>query len=89
MTAPKCGKCLLSEFDIDFFADTIADCISRIPEEKRTSEAEYKRRLGICLDCPSLMDGMCGECGCFAELRAAKAWLGCPICRWSGVITRD
>lgn len=83
-TLMKCGKCLLSEYDPKFYTESIAEYISLIPEDKKTPPDEYRRRLGICVSCPSLMDGMCGECGCFAEIRAAKAYMHCPLSedRW-------
>lgn len=82
MSAPKCGKCLLSEFDMGGFAETVREYISLIPDDKRTDGKEYSRRLGICRKCDSLTDGMCGECGCFAEIRAAKAYMSCPVNNW-------
>jgi hypothetical protein len=82
MNKPKCGKCLLREFDMGEFADTVKEYISLIPTERKTDDAEYNRRLGICRMCDSLTDGMCGECGCFVEIRAAKKQLNCPIEKW-------
>ncbi len=29
-----------------------------------------------------LSDGMCMECGCYVQVRAAKSPLYCPIGRW-------
>lgn len=82
MSAPKCGKCLLSEFDMSEFAETVREYISLIPDDKKTDDEEYRRRLGVCRECSALTDGMCGECGCFAEIRAAKAYMNCPVNRW-------
>lgn len=78
----KCRKCLLEELDAKKLAESIADHVSLIPEDKRTDAEEYSRRLGICKGCPSLMEGMCGECGCFVEIRAAKSHMRCPVCKW-------
>lgn len=82
MSAPKCGKCLLSEFDGAEFAHTIAEHIALIPKERKTPAAEYAQRLEKCRQCSALTDGLCGECGCFAELRAAKKIMKCPINKW-------
>ncbi|MGN1090089.1 MAG: DUF6171 family protein [Huintestinicola sp.] len=81
-TVHPCRRCLLSEFDKDLFLSSVAECIERIPEEKRTSEEEYSRRLSLCRECDMLNEGMCGECGCFAELRAAKNFMHCPVEKW-------
>ena len=81
----KCRRCLLSEFDMELYAESVAQCIERIPEDKRASREEYDARLGICKSCEMLGAGMCGECGCFAELRAAKAYMGCPVGKWTAV----
>ena len=83
MNGAKCGKCLLTEFDGGRFAERIKEYISLIPEEEKTAAEEYRRRLDICRRCFALMDGLCGECGCFAEIRAAKRRMDCPVGKWS------
>lgn len=77
-TSIKCGKCLLSQFDSEKFVSAIAEYISVIPSHKKVSDEEYKRRLDICLTCDLLRDGICGECGCFVEVRAVKKEKSCP-----------
>ncbi len=76
----KCGKCLLSQFDSRKFVSTVEEYISVMPPEMKVSEDEYNRRLRICLECDMLLDGLCGECGCFVEVRAAKKNMSCPHC---------
>jgi hypothetical protein len=83
MSAVKCGKCLLSEFDMSEFAETVKRYVSLIPADKKSDGAEYARRLGICRGCDMLIDGMCGECGCFVEIRAAKRLMRCPTEKWN------
>lgn len=80
--APPCRRCLLSEFDMDLYLSSVAECIERIPEDKRTSDEQYRQRLSVCKECNMLAGGMCGECGCFAELRAAKNFMHCPVMKW-------
>lgn len=82
MSAVRCGRCLLSEFDMKAYSETIKDYIETIPMEKRASHEEYKARLDVCRECKELLDGMCSECGCFAEIRAAKAYMSCPVNKW-------
>lgn len=57
---------------------SILEYIKKIPEYRKTSDEEYSRRLNICRSCESLMNGICGKCGCFVELRAAKKEMYCP-----------
>ncbi len=82
MSMPKCGKCLLSEFDSEAFARDIKDYIAIIPEELKTPPEIYSGRLEICKKCSTLLDGLCGECGCFVEVRAAKLSQKCPVNKW-------
>lgn len=85
MSSIKCGKCLLSEFSMDEFIETVQDYISLIPEENKAPSDEYKSRLDMCKCCDELTDGMCGECGCFVEIRAAQKHMNCPIFKWSAI----
>ena len=73
-----CRKCLFEEIDREGVLSSIKELIAALPEEKRTDEAEYRRRLDICKSCGSLGEGTCGKCGCFVELRAAKKNMNCP-----------
>ncbi len=73
-----CRKCLLSAYDPDGALQTVREMIGLIPPEQRVGEEEYRRRLAVCESCEALNAGICGKCGCYAELRAAKKRLGCP-----------
>ncbi len=75
---PFCRRCLFEDIDPDGIYKEIQDMINALPEEKRAEQKEYRRRLEICGGCESLGEGMCGKCGCFVELRAAKAASHCP-----------
>ncbi len=77
-TKPFCRKCLLDELDEDEYIRSLKDYIAAYPQEKRCSEAEYRKRLDICLECEQLSHGMCKLCGCFVELRALKKGMYCP-----------
>ena len=46
--------------------------IEHIPEEDRVSDEEYERRLLLCDSCQELRGGLCGQCGCYVAVRAAK-----------------
>lgn len=79
---PPC-RCLLGQADPGL-EKIVADYVSSLPEDARVPEAEYRRRLALCESCPRLADGMCMDCGCYVEARAAKAALKCPAvpARW-------
>lgn len=75
---PFCRKCLLSESGFAAEYARVADMVEALPPEKRVDEGEYHRRLELCRGCGQLGAGVCGECGCFVELRAAKRAMHCP-----------
>ena len=84
---PPC-RCLLKEADPDL-GRIVAEYVDALPEEARVPEEVYRRRLAACEACDRLADGMCLDCGCYVEARAAKAGLRCPGVpakweRWKG-----
>ncbi len=74
---PPC-RCLLGEIDQQQLAENIRELISFLPEEERTEEAEYDRRLELCRRCDALINGTCVRCGCYVEARAGRKSLHCP-----------
>lgn len=73
---PPC-RCLLKEANPDL-GRIVAEYVDTLPEEARVPEEVYRRRLTACEACDRLADGMCLDCGCYVEARAAKAGLRCP-----------
>lgn len=72
-------RCLAADLpDGQELAGLIRERIEGIPEEERTGDTEYRRRLDLCQQCGSLLDGTCALCGCYAEIRAARSWQRCP-----------
>ena len=59
-------------------AEIIRERIAAMPEEQRADEATAAARLEVCKACDHLMNGTCGLCGCYVELRAAKRVQRCP-----------
>lgn len=49
-----------------------------------TPDEEYKKRLDICNNCPSLDQkaGRCTECGCFIKTKAKLKSDQCPLGKW-------
>lgn len=82
MNGIRCGKCLLREFDAERFAASIQEYIALIPPDKKAAPEICQSRLVICRSCDMLTDGLCGECGCFVEVRAAKRDMDCPVHHW-------
>ena len=72
-----CRKCLLSEMNETAFFETVQQYIDSIPPHEKTPKDEYLRRLVLCKNCEYLTNGMCVLCGCYVEVRAAKAWQHC------------
>lgn len=73
-----CKKCLLRDMEeSEYFVD-LQKYITRLDDELKVEEEEYERRLNICQKCEYLLNGMCGKCGCFVELRALLKKNGCP-----------
>lgn len=73
-----CKKCLLRDMEeSEYFVD-LQKYIARLDDELKVEEEEYERRLNICQRCEYLLNGMCGKCGCFVELRALLKKNGCP-----------
>lgn len=81
MKTPVCKRCLLNELDGEYFK-SIYQYIESLPEEQKVSPPEYQRRLALCRECENLQNGLCAQCGCFAEVRAAKKRMGCPVDKW-------
>lgn len=79
-----CRRCLLRELDGNYF-DSIYQYIETIPEEQKAGRDEYAIRLAKCKSCEHLRNGMCAQCGCFVEVRAAKKLQRCPVGYWGAV----
>ncbi|MBO4921343.1 MAG: hypothetical protein J5372_05460 [Lachnospiraceae bacterium] len=73
-----CYRCLLEDMDENEIKNKVQELIYGIPEDEKTDEEEYRRRLDICKSCDSLISGTCKKCGCYVELRAAGRKRTCP-----------
>ena len=65
-----CKKCLLQEMDEEAYVNNLKKYIDRMDDKVKADEQEYGRRLAICKECDYLINGTCGKCGCYVELRA-------------------
>lgn len=75
---PVCKRCLLAEIDVDRLYKKVSELIELMPEDVKAPDEIYQKRLNICRSCESLENGICRECGCFVELRAASKKNYCP-----------
>lgn len=74
---PPC-KCLLSEAGEKELAKSIREYVSTLNEEIKADSELYKLRLSVCGGCGHLLNGTCGKCGCYVEMRAAIRSNRCP-----------
>lgn len=80
MTAAKpCTRCLLEEAGKGDIYAMVQRSIAKLPENQRAAAQEYERRLKLCADCEYISGGTCLKCGCYVQLRAAKADAHCPL----------
>ena len=75
---PVCKRCLLADIDVDGLYKKVSELIELMPEDVKADEKLYNSRLEICRRCSCLENGICRECGCFVELRAAARKNYCP-----------
>ena len=76
---PFCRRCLLEDMPSEAeLAQSIRELIDLLPEHMRTPAQITAARLAACRACDRLHSGMCTLCGCYVELRAAKAPMHCP-----------
>ncbi len=83
-----CRKCLTQDVDEQSLRAHLDGYAASLPEEIRTPEAEYVRRLFICEGCPHRIQFTCTQCGCYIQARAAKRMLKCPLPgapRWTAI----
>ena len=79
MTERPCRKCLIADLPRgEKLREILQERLAQIPEEEKVSPAEYAARLEKCRTCGLLHEGTCALCGCYVELRLARAGKGCP-----------
>ena len=54
------------------------------PNEPRSQEDEFNRRMDICKACPFFVvrTQQCRKCGCFMKLKTKLERASCPIKKW-------
>jgi hypothetical protein len=73
-----CRRCLLADMESEKpLYDLMLEWLAAVPPEDKAAPEVYRARLEACRGCGELVSGLCGQCGCYVELRAAKKGLGC------------
>ncbi len=76
----RCRRCLLREMtDENNYYESVKRYRAALPANKRTPDEEYERRVAACKSCGALDNGTCMQCGCYVEMRAARADMHCPL----------
>lgn len=81
MAQTRCRKCLLNQ-DSGALYQSVQELIAALPQSQRAQPPVYQSRLEVCRSCERLQNGMCLSCGCFVQVRAAKAGEHCPWDKW-------
>lgn len=81
-TARVCRRCLLEDLqdsakEAEYYQSVIK-YRQALPPDKGVDDATYKSRLNECRKCTELVNGMCSQCGCYVEIRAAAKKMHCP-----------
>ena len=74
----NCKKCLIRDLAETEYSQSLESYMQRIPDDIKTSDDIYIKRLSICKQCENLVSGMCLKCGCYVELRAMTKNRSCP-----------
>lgn len=77
-----CRCCLLQDMDDNDYYQSVVRYRQTLPPGQKSSDEEYQRRLTLCRECKELMNGVCGQCGCYVEMRAAAKKMRCPFSHW-------
>lgn len=81
---PLCRRCLLQDTPDHVYYQSVLQYRRSLPDRLRCPDEEYARRLDACRVCDQLAGGVCAQCGCYVEMRAAAAAKHCPlkVARW-------
>ncbi len=80
----KCRRCLTRELmgeEKDYFRN-LHEYVANLDPDIKADQDLYERRLACCKGCDWLDRGMCRQCGCYVELRAAIGRNDCPGHKW-------
>lgn len=73
-----CRRCLPDIGDTEDIKEAINQRIALLPEDVKSDNELFSKRLAVCDKCESLNQGTCAKCGCYVMLRAAKRHNHCP-----------
>ena len=80
----ECKRCLLRDMPESDYYQSVLTYRVGLPEKEKVSDTQYERRLEACSGCEHLSNGVCGQCGCYVEMRASARSMHCPppLERW-------
>ena len=73
-----CPRCAWTKEMVEKELLKLQDYIENIPAEQKVTEEEYEKRLLLSDGCRELRGGLCGQCGCYVAVRAARKTGYCP-----------
>lgn len=77
-TKAFCRKCLLEDMPENEYFKSLKEYVAHLDEDIKVPPNVYEERLKHCRQCEQLLNGMCRQCGCYVELRAAMKKNYCP-----------
>lgn len=83
MSTPEkaiCKRCLLQDLggkQAEYYQSVLL-YRSQLPPGLGVSDEVYGLRLAACRECEELANGVCMQCGCYVEMRAAAKKMRCP-----------
>lgn len=73
-----CRLCTSFEAENESLKDKLAIYVNQLKEDERADDILYAKRIQVCDTCDANRQGLCGFCGCFVIVRAAKKQTYCP-----------
>ena len=80
MDLQLCRRCLLQDLpgkEADYY-QSVLTYRKTLCAKLKVTEDVYQSRLAACLECDNLVNGMCRQCGCYVQIRAATKKMDCP-----------
>jgi len=76
----NCRRCLLQDIpgkEAEYYQSVLL-YRRMLPSKQAVTDEIYESRLAACLECEELVGGVCLQCGCYVQIRAAAKKKDCP-----------
>jgi hypothetical protein len=80
METKICRRCLLEDLpgkEAEYY-QSVLRYREMLSDGQGVSDERYDKRLAACLLCDELANGVCNQCGCYVQIRAATKKMNCP-----------